>query len=97
MSQPKLRIYSPEVTNSSEARDEASASEATSSNFGGLILEGVADPVRIAAGDFIRLVQDAIESNRVWIRDFEDDTLILSRDFYEVLLAYQRLVCKRAA
>jgi len=97
MSQPKLRIYSPDVIYSSEANDEASTPEGSSSNHDALILQGMADPVRIAAGDFIRLVQDAVESNRVWIRDFEDDTLILSRDFYEVLLVYQRLVRKRAA
>ena len=97
MSQPKLRIYSPEVLYSTEAKDEASAPEGSGSNYGGLILEGVADPVRIAAGDFIRLIQDAVQSNRVWVRDFEDDTLILSRDFYEVLLAYRQLVRKRAA
>jgi hypothetical protein len=89
MSQPKLRIYRPELSQESAAGALPSYSE--------MILEGVFDPVRIAAGDFIQLIHDAMTSKRAWLQDFEDDSMVISRDFYEVLLAYQRMVEKRAA
>lgn len=89
MSQPKLRIYRPESSHESAQPALPSYSE--------MILDGVFDPVRIAAGDFIQLIHDAMTSKRAWLQDFEDDSMVISRDFYEVLLAYQRMVEKRAA
>jgi len=89
MSQPKLRIYRPESSLESPQAALPSYSE--------MILDGVFDPVRIAAGDFIQLIHDAMTSKRAWLQDFEDDSMVISRDFYEVLLAYQRMVEKRAA
>lgn len=89
MSQPKLRIYRPESSHESAQAELPSYSE--------MILDGVFDPVRIAAGDFIQLIHDAMTSKRAWLQDFEDDSMVISRDFYEVLLAYQRMVEKRAA
>jgi hypothetical protein len=89
MSQPKLRIYRPELSQES--------AEGALPSYSEMILEGVFDPVRIAAGDFIQLIHDAMTSKRAWLQDFEDDSMVISRDFYEVLLAYQRMVEKRAA
>lgn len=90
MSQPKLRIYRPDAA--MEVEDAVAQKD-----YSGMILEGVFDPVRIAAGDFIHLIQDAVSSKRAWLQDFEEDAMVISRDFYEVLLAYQRMVEKRAA
>lgn len=38
-----------------------------------------------------RLLIDASESNRTWLRDFKDDLVRIDSDLYEVLLAYQDL------
>ena len=35
------------------------------------------------------LLSDAVQSQRTWLRDFEDDEVTISTDLYEVLLAYQ--------
>jgi hypothetical protein len=35
------------------------------------------------------LLADAIQSERTWLRDFQDDELTISTDLYEVLLAYR--------
>jgi len=35
------------------------------------------------------LLADAVQSERTWLRDFEDDEATISMDLYEVLLAYQ--------
>ena len=89
MSQPKLRIYRPESSHES--------AQAALPSYSEMILDGVFDPVRIAAGDFIQLIHDAMTSKHAWLQDFEDESMVISRDFYEVLLAYQRMVEKRAA
>ena len=38
-----------------------------------------------------RLLIDASESNRTWLRDFKDDLVRIDSDLYEVLLAYQEM------
>jgi hypothetical protein len=91
MSQPKLKIFRPEELLEIEGEGNSQP------HYSEMILEGVFDPVRIAAGDFFHLIHDAISSKRAWLQDFEDDAMVISRDFYEVLLAYQRMVEKRAA
>lgn len=35
------------------------------------------------------LLADAVESQRTWLRDFEDEQMTISADLYEVLMAYQ--------
>ena len=35
------------------------------------------------------LLADAVNSQRTWLEDFEDDDVTISADLYEVLLAYQ--------
>ena len=45
--------------------------------------------VTVPLGDILTLLADAVESNRTWLADFQDDELTISSDLYEVLLAYQ--------
>lgn len=40
-------------------------------------------------GKIAPLLADAVQSNRTWVRDFEDDEITIPVDLYEVLLAYQ--------
>ncbi len=39
--------------------------------------------------DVLPLLADAVQSERTWLRDFEDDEITISMDLYEVILAYQ--------
>ena len=39
--------------------------------------------------EILPLLADAVQSQRTWLRDFEDDEMTISMDLYEVLLAYQ--------
>ena len=47
------------------------------------------DQVTVPLTDVMPLLADAIQSQRTWLRDFEDDEVTISTDLYEVLLAYR--------
>jgi len=49
--------------------------------------------VRVPLGEIFPLLADAVNSQRTWLRDFEDDEIAISADLYEVILAYQH--CRR--
>jgi hypothetical protein len=51
-----------------------------------------AQRVNVSAADILPLLMDAAQSNRVWLEDFYDESIEISQEFYEVLLAYRRLV-----
>ncbi len=53
--------------------------------------------VTVSVAQILPLLAEAMSSNRSWVKDFADDQIIISRDFYEVLLAYQRLRVTSAA
>lgn len=52
--------------------------------------------VRVSVAQVLPLLADALASQRLWLQDFHDDSLTISQDLFEVLLAYQRL-CNSAA
>ena len=43
----------------------------------------------VPLGEIVPLLADAVQSQRTWLRDFEDDDITISMDLYEVILAYQ--------
>ena len=45
--------------------------------------------VTLSLGDILPLLADAVQSQRTWLQDFDDDQITISMDLYEVLLAYQ--------
>ena len=47
--------------------------------------------VSVSASEVFGMLADAIQSNRAWLRDFENDEVTISTDLYEVLLAYQHV------
>lgn len=49
--------------------------------------------VRVPLGEIFPLLADAVNSQRTWLRDFEDEDISISTDLYEVILAYQH--CRR--
>lgn len=49
------------------------------------------DTVTVSLGEALPLLADAILNNRTWLEDFEDDSVTLSADLYEVLQAYRFL------
>ena len=50
-------------------------------------------PVRLA--DLYPLLAQAYRDNYVWLRDFEDDELLVSNDLYEVVRAFSN--CRPSA
>lgn len=52
---------------------------------------GKAKSVSVPLAQITRLLIDASDSNRTWLRDFADDCVKIDTDLYEVLLAYQSL------
>jgi len=45
--------------------------------------------VNVPLGEVLPLLADAVQSRRTWVKDFEDESITISEDLYEVLLAYQ--------
>ena len=45
--------------------------------------------VTIALGEILQTLASAVEEQRGWVRDFQDDEVTISTDLYEVILAYQ--------
>ena len=45
--------------------------------------------VSVPLVELLPLLADAVQSQRTWLRDFEDDEITISMDLYEVILAYQ--------
>jgi hypothetical protein len=50
-----------------------------------------AHKVAVRLDHVLPLFLDAVDNNRQWIQDFSDETLEISADLYDVLLAYQRM------
>ncbi len=53
--------------------------------------------VPVSLADMVPLLLHASQTNRGWVGDFADDIVQVSRDLYEVLVAYQELVSDKAA
>jgi hypothetical protein len=47
------------------------------------------ETITVPLGEIAPLLADAIQSERTWLGDFEDDEVTISTDLYEVILAYQ--------
>ena len=47
--------------------------------------------VRVSAGETLALMMHANRTNRAWLQDFADETLMVTQDFYEILVAYKRI------
>ena len=47
------------------------------------------ETVTVPLMEAMPLLADAVQSERTWLRDFEDDEVTISSDLYEVLLAYR--------
>jgi len=45
--------------------------------------------VTVPLAEVAPLLADAVQSERTWLGDFDDDEITISTDLYEVLLAYQ--------
>ena len=56
-----------------------------------LPLEPQKSTVTVPAGEVFRILSDAVEGNRAWLDDFENDEVTISTDLYEVILAYQHI------
>ncbi|MEX0586279.1 MAG: hypothetical protein WD176_06530 [Pirellulales bacterium] len=45
--------------------------------------------VTVRLDEILPLLADAVRSERTWLADFEGDSVTISTDLYEVILAYQ--------
>lgn len=54
--------------------------------------EAAGEPqVNVSVAELVPLLVDAFQTDRTWLRDFGRDSVRVSSDLYEVLLAYQQL------
>ncbi len=75
MPHPRLRVYfGPDSSCDTDTLPPPHSEDAT---------------VSVPLGEVLPLLADALQSQRTWLKDFEDDSINVSADLYEVLLAYQ--------
>jgi hypothetical protein len=51
--------------------------------------EASRETVTVPLVEMLPLLADAVQSDRMWLRDFQDDEITISMDLYAVVLAYQ--------
>ncbi len=52
----------------------------------------VAEPgMTVKLGEITGILAEAVQNDRTWLQDFEDDEIQISADLYEVLCAYWNL------
>jgi hypothetical protein len=54
-----------------------------------MIVEAPEPDVRVRLGDLLPLVALAQRMNFIWLKDFLDDEVAVSRDLYEVMQAFR--------
>ena len=69
-------------------------SVAVDSNLDAPCVTNSTESVTLRLKDILPALNQAASNRLSWVRDFEDDPIVVSRDFYEVLLTYQSM--KRA-
>jgi hypothetical protein len=47
--------------------------------------------VTVALADVFPLLAEAANTHRAWLNDFADDQITITRDLYEVIVAYQHI------
>lgn len=47
--------------------------------------------VTVRAGEILATLAEAMQNQRAWIEDFQDDPMTITADLYDVILAYQNL------
>lgn len=48
-----------------------------------------AGTIKVSLGEVLPLLAEAVASQRTWLTDFEDDSVTISADLYDVLQAYR--------
>ncbi len=51
--------------------------------------EAARETATVPLAEILPLLAEAVQSERMWLRDFDDDEITISMDLYEVILAYQ--------
>jgi hypothetical protein len=77
MANPQLRVY---LGPADSCEPEIAAPQ-----------EPTRSDMTVTLGDILPLLADAVQMQRAWLKDFENDPVTLSADLYEVLMAYQDL------
>ncbi|ADB14747.1 hypothetical protein Psta_0050 [Pirellula staleyi DSM 6068] len=106
MARNRLRVYfGPELeatsTDSSPSETGSATSQPTASPRSGnpaldALPTGPQLTVTLSLGEMLPTIIDALCRGRGWVEDFRDDKITISRDLYEVLLAYQQQYGRRA-
>ena len=47
------------------------------------------NPVTVPLGLVFPILAECLESDRTWLRDFEDESVTISADLYDIILAHQ--------
>ncbi|MBB77039.1 MAG: hypothetical protein CMJ75_21235 [Planctomycetaceae bacterium] len=49
----------------------------------------VRNPVTVPLGLVFPILAECLEADRTWLRDFEDESVTISADLYDIILAHQ--------
>ncbi len=79
MSQNRLRVY--------YGPEQESVADHGSVGLG--VSRQATAKVSVSLGEVLPYLSEALTSDRAWLEDFSDDEITISRDLYEVILAFQ--------
>lgn len=83
MSSHNFRVVSDDYFQDHEANDSVSEVD--------LSVAVSPETVCVNAGEVLALMLHAARTNRAWLSDFAEESIQISQDMYEVLLAYKRI------
>jgi hypothetical protein len=100
MDRPNFRVFGLDTSYDNETEEcfvtSGSTTEPTKTAVVGKAIElGAPRKVSVRLVDLLPILMEASKANRRWLRDFDEDSVEVPQDLYEVALAYQSM--RRAA
>ena len=86
MEAPKLKLFSPTAENRSPEGAFVGSDTSSGSTEG----KSEQPTMPVAIRDLVPLLVDAFQTDRTWLKDFERESIQVTPDLYDVLLAYQQ-------
>lgn len=88
MSSHQFRVVPDDYSAVDMGHDAAASQSVSVADFRSVISP---ETVCVNAGEVLALMLHAARTNRAWLNDFADESIEISQDMYEVLLAYKRV------
>lgn len=90
MSRPHLRLYTGSEMNSASSREIASQTVSEERFARRTVKRG--ERIRVRLAEAVPMLMKAMEERLAWVDDFDEETIDISPDLFELLATYRRFV-----